>query len=124
MKIILALGLSLMTTAAFSQDYDSGSYEDTSYDQGVGDAQFQEAPRSQRMELAEPGVRHMLEFNVDSALRAAVSFEKVKTRYCNFKADDLSSLKIKDSNANRVGFELRFNQDSYLRYLIVRVDKG
>lgn len=75
MKIILALALSLMTGVALAQNYQN---YDNSYNSG--DAQYQQDVGSQRMELAQPGMRHMFEFNVDSALRAAISFDKIKTK--------------------------------------------
>jgi hypothetical protein len=78
MKILLALSLSLMTGLAFAQNYQNNQYNENNYDNTYDE--YQDGEGAQRMELAQEGQRHMFEFNVDSAMRAAVSFDKIKTK--------------------------------------------
>jgi hypothetical protein len=94
MKKTLVMGLALLTSTAFAQSYDSSNSQmnnDQGFNSGSSDYSGMESqnmdeasgaavPGGQTVQLAEVGSRHMFEFNIDSAMRAAVGFDKTKVR--------------------------------------------
>lgn len=80
MKKIFAVGLALMTSAAFAQTYITEDEANYSADQQYAQPQQQEQGSGATAPLANPGSRHMFEFNIDSIEAAALSFDKIKTK--------------------------------------------
>jgi hypothetical protein len=83
MKKTLVVGFALLTSSAFAQSYDSSNSQMNNTDYSAMDSRNREEAGSRMgdntLQLAEAGSRHMFEFNIDSILAAAISFDKIKT---------------------------------------------
>lgn len=86
MKKTLVMGLALLTSTAFAQSYDSSNSQMNNTDfsgmesQNMDEDSGASTPGDQTLQLAEAGSRHMFEFNIDSAMAAAISYDKIKTK--------------------------------------------
>jgi hypothetical protein len=78
MKVILGLMASFIMSTAWAQRSYDPDWETGRYDTGSGAGSTDSMNVS--LPLARQGRRHMFEFNVDSPLRAAISFEKNKVK--------------------------------------------
>jgi len=78
MKVILGLMASFVLSTAWAQRSYDPEWETGRYDTGSGAGSKDSTNLS--LPLARQGRRHMFEFNVDSPLKAAISFEKNKVK--------------------------------------------
>ena len=96
MKERLVLGLALITSTTLAQSYDSSNSQnnmtDSAYNSGMDSDEQNMGDRT--LQLAEAGSRHMFEFNIDSAIAAAISFDKIKTKGRDSDNDTNYNLKL------------------------------
>src|SRR4051812_11957535 len=76
MKTTLVLGAALLAGSAFAQNYGGNTYGGSGGTNYGGQTYGGSGVGS--VATADPGSQHMFEFNIDSALRGALSFDKNK----------------------------------------------
>lgn len=93
MKLILGLMASLVISSVWAQRSSGSDWETGRYDTGRG-AGSERDGKELVLPLARQGRRHMFEFNIDSTLKAALSFERNKVKGSDAENESNAALSL------------------------------